>query len=226
MQGTPARKTLIAKVVAASSADDWAQAQQEWDLVGRGYDMAHRGVCACSQQGLHRLFRIENRITGAQLWPIGSTCIIEHFDGAPELRVQLRQQVELLAMERLVQQLDRGQLDLKRDMTRSRLRTLRDKQFVSPREYEYLLTAFNRRRDLEWDELLGVEKIMREVVVPVLGGEEIEAAEVPDYVAGVDDGRLEVDVKGATAAYLIGYHDGGLLRDVWNVYEDHEEGVA
>jgi hypothetical protein len=83
-------QALRAAVLASSSADEWATAVHEWEVVEVDEDPALRGVCVCGQTGLHYLFTIRNHRNSATLHPIGSSCV-NHFG-----RADLDREVDVL----------------------------------------------------------------------------------------------------------------------------------
>lgn len=205
--GTSARRRLTDAVLAQSHATAWDEAQLEWATVGRSYDYHGRGVCQCGQTGLKRLFTIENRVTGARLYPIGSTCIVEHFE-SPVMRDQLRIQEDLLDLEELIRTSGGRALDLKFDFTRSRILALLKAEIINRTQWRTLTELFNKRKTTV-DDCVAAERLIREVVTPALGGPAVEIAELAEYHSafqvGLSGGRLETR---GTAVSIIGHHDG------------------
>lgn len=68
-------RTLIAKVINASEADNWENAVQEWAIAGCIEDKSKSHSCICGKEELVYLFTIRNEINGNILFPIGSSCI-------------------------------------------------------------------------------------------------------------------------------------------------------
>lgn len=66
---------LKSVVLPVSHSDVWEEARQEWFLDGFDEDTDNGGVCQCSKTKLRHLFSIKNKITDAELFPIGSSCI-------------------------------------------------------------------------------------------------------------------------------------------------------
>ena len=62
-------------VVGASLSNRWAQAVQEWQVIGVEEDAGASGICVCGKTGLRYLFEIYNRRTDQPLLPIGSSCV-------------------------------------------------------------------------------------------------------------------------------------------------------
>jgi hypothetical protein len=62
-------------VIEASLADRWAQAVEEWQVVGVEEDARATGICVCGKTGLVYLYTIHNRLTRDVLFPIGSSCV-------------------------------------------------------------------------------------------------------------------------------------------------------
>lgn len=133
-RGTAARGALRDAVKATSAARSWADAQLEWDISGSpDIDKARRGVCACGQAGLMYLYKIVNRVTGAELHPIGSTCIVEHFGSAPEMMARLAA-LRAVAGATVAMREHGGFLDLKRDLPPTRIKALAAEGVLGTRE--------------------------------------------------------------------------------------------
>jgi len=73
--GTHNFEALRGVVVAASLSDKWAQAVEEWQVVGVEEDTRGNGICVCGKTGLVYLYTINNRLTRQDLFPIGSSCV-------------------------------------------------------------------------------------------------------------------------------------------------------
>lgn len=187
--GTLARPALIDAVLACSEAPDWAQAQSEWETIGRDYDPQGGGECHCGQEHLKRLFTVRNTINGAVLHPIGSTCIREHFE-SPAMAAQLRVQQDLLDLEVAV---GRGEaLQLKKHLTRSRLASLRTVGAIDADQHDLLRTVFGRRTQSTPAEWRAVDEVLRTVVTPFLGGAAVaeRSATIEAMVAETGAARL------------------------------------
>ncbi|WP_344298075.1 hypothetical protein, partial [Agromyces neolithicus] len=68
-------ETLRSAVIDASRSNRWAQAVEEWQVVGVEEDPQGAGVCTCGKTGLVYLYTIHNRHTDQVLFPIGSSCV-------------------------------------------------------------------------------------------------------------------------------------------------------
>ncbi len=66
---------LVRAVLAASVAEDWESAVQEWVVFDCEEDESSSGACICGKERLHYLFTIRNAENGRTLYPIGSSCI-------------------------------------------------------------------------------------------------------------------------------------------------------
>ncbi len=62
-------------VIDTSLSNRWAQAVNEWQVVGVEEDSDSAGVCVCGKTGLVYLYTIYNRQTQRTLSPIGSSCV-------------------------------------------------------------------------------------------------------------------------------------------------------
>ena len=68
-------ETLRGAVISASLSDNWANAVQEWQVVGVEEDPRATGICVCGKTGLAYLYTIHNQQNQQTLFPIGSSCI-------------------------------------------------------------------------------------------------------------------------------------------------------
>jgi len=68
-------ETLRRAVTDASVADRWAQAVEEWQVLGVEEDPLSNGICVCGKTGLLYLYTIHNHQTRQTLFPIGSSCV-------------------------------------------------------------------------------------------------------------------------------------------------------
>lgn len=64
---------LFKAVIDASVADDFKEATDEWKVLG--YEELEDETCVCGKLHIVRCYRIKNRCTDIELWPIGSECI-------------------------------------------------------------------------------------------------------------------------------------------------------
>lgn len=215
--GTLARKALRDAVRAASHATSWPNAQLEWDIVGwPDIDDECGGVCRCTQEGLKYQYTVCNRVTGATLYPIGSTCIIEHFGAAPAMMAELATHTAI-ARVRTALRTHAGFLDLKRDLTPTRIRALHNEGVIDAVLADELLTLRRRRRPLTLDQHVRAERVLREVIAPALGGgSEAEIIDDPEYRLGHRDAYMAYAVSAplptATSAYVIGHRYGLVTR--------------
>ena len=80
-------QALRRAVVNASVADRWKAAVLEWEVTSVEEHPDSEGECVCGQTNLLWMYTITNETSGAELFPIGSTCV-NHFE-----RTDLSQQV-------------------------------------------------------------------------------------------------------------------------------------
>lgn len=66
---------MVCTVLELSAAEDWETASREWEVTDCEVDENCSGVCVCGKENLRYLYTITNRVTGAVLYPIGSSCI-------------------------------------------------------------------------------------------------------------------------------------------------------
>ncbi|WFN93870.1 hypothetical protein [Gordonia sihwensis] len=214
--GTPARRALREAVKAASAARSWADAQLEWDIAGPpGIDPDSGSRCACGQDGLMYLYTVANRVTGTELYPIGSTCIVEHFGAAPAMMARMAT-LRAVAGVTVAMRDHGGCLDLKRDLTPTRIKALAAEGVLGARDAHLLVTLRRRRRPLTLDQHVAAERLLREAVAPALGGDsEAEIVDDPAYRHGHHDGLTGARCHtGAPSAYVVGHHDGLALLDM------------
>jgi hypothetical protein len=67
--------SLRSAVIDASLSRTWAQAVQEWQVIGVEEDPTSAGICVCGKTGLLYLYTIHNQQTQETLFPIGSSCV-------------------------------------------------------------------------------------------------------------------------------------------------------
>jgi len=165
--GAPAARPALRRAVEEASGLPWAEARTRWDVSNVDHDPKCTGECVCGQEGLAWLFTIQNRDTGALLYPIGSECI-RYFEVDAMAR-QARDRRGLLELELAVR--DGVVLDLKTHFSRARIESLHDAGVISIWQRDDLMNAFNRRpgrvSPAEWR---GVDELLRTVVTPALGG--------------------------------------------------------
>lgn len=165
---------LPKEVVALSCADNFDAARHEWDLVDRDIDPDCLQSCVCGKEGLRYLFTICNRETGAELYPIGSSCI-ELF-GRKDLDQQVgitKQMYEVLAEYR-----ETGSLRLNGGaITRAVLKQLYEEGCFDPNsyndgnpetDYQFLVKMFNRRNELSEGQRRKVWMLLNRTVGPYL----------------------------------------------------------
>lgn len=143
-------RTLIAKVINASEADNWENAVQEWAIAGCIEDKSKSHSCICGKEELVYLFTIRNEINGNILFPIGSSCI-KKFE-----REDLSEQAALHEqMFKLYHAVESGRfISLNSEyFSRKVLKHLYDvgafntkhNRFNGTVDYEFMLKMFNKR---------------------------------------------------------------------------------
>lgn len=69
---------LLQKVVIESSESDyWEEAVNEWEIIDYYIDDKMKEICVGGHEGLKYCFIIQNRYNYNQLYPIGSSCILQ-----------------------------------------------------------------------------------------------------------------------------------------------------
>lgn len=212
--GTKARRALRRAVVAASVASSWADAQLEWAVTEYDIDRYCGGECLCQQEGLKFLYTVRNIHNGRELRPVGSTCIVEHFGAVPRMLSELAQK-SAVARVTLAMQEHGGFLDLKRDLSPTRIAALAAEGILDEVVADQLMTLRRRRRPMTLDQHVMTERVLREVVAPALGGDpDAEIIDNRDYPLGHKGAYLQgvsTPTDGSTSAYIIGHHDGIML---------------
>lgn len=141
------------EVVAISCAKDFESARYEWDLVDRDIDPTASQNCVCGKEGLRYLFTIRNRVSGAKLSPIGSSCI--KLFGREDLDQQTNITIQMYAV--LAEYKENGSLKLKGGtITRAVLKQLYEEGYFIPTtynngnpelDYQFLVDMFNKRKE-------------------------------------------------------------------------------
>ncbi|MGI6795707.1 hypothetical protein [Gordonia sihwensis] len=133
----------LVRAVEAASGLAWDAARLSWRVIGMDEDEDARGVCVCGQTGLRYLYTIVDDRTGASLHPVGSDCIA-HFDD-PTMSSAATAFADLAGLKRTIAAC--GVLGLA-DLSRRRLSMLHDRGLIDSREFEFLMSMFNRRRGM------------------------------------------------------------------------------
>jgi hypothetical protein len=68
-------EALRRAVIDLSHSNRWAEAVEEWQVVGVEEDPHGTGICVCGKTGLVYLYEIHNQHTDEALSPIGSSCV-------------------------------------------------------------------------------------------------------------------------------------------------------
>lgn len=145
---TESFQRLTRAVVAASAANEWSAAVMEWDVTELEEDPTASGECVCGQQELVLLFTITNKRNGAQLHPIGSTCVQKF--GRTDLNRQVTLYSDLFRLRAAINA--REQVTLTSDyFSRAMLEYFADEGAFTPDGwdadggYSFILDMFNKR---------------------------------------------------------------------------------
>lgn len=65
----------LGTAVDLSEGESWAQAKSEWRVLYEDDAGGPTETCVCDYEGLRYLNMVGNRITGARLYPVGSSCV-------------------------------------------------------------------------------------------------------------------------------------------------------
>lgn len=147
-------ETLRRAVLDASLSDKWAQAVEEWQVVGLEEDTRGTGICVCGKTALVYLYTIHNRLTQEGLFPIGSKCV-NLFD-VEELDVSVSVLHQLLKLRSAY--VTNKRVDLTSEyFSRAVLADLWQNGVFPPNgfnrgngdnDYKFLLDLFNRHREV------------------------------------------------------------------------------
>lgn len=150
--GTTANfQALRSAVIAASDADKWKKALLEWDVTSLEEHPTSDGVCVCGQTGLLWMYTITNDANGAELFPIGSSCV-NHFG-----RTDLNRRVDVFHKLALVQATANAGKPVEMTtefFSRAALKFLFEEGAFTPdsynygdgvNDYEFLLKMFGKR---------------------------------------------------------------------------------
>lgn len=140
--GERLRGSLVEAVVTASRVP-WDIARLRWHVTDMTEDETASSECVCGQTGLRYRFTIADDVSGAELFPIGSDCIA-HFD----VLAMTSAATVLADFAALTSAARGGVLDLKGDLSRRRLALLHRRGMLADREFEFLVSMFNRRREM------------------------------------------------------------------------------
>lgn len=72
-------QALRTAVIDLSTTDRWKSAVLEWEVTYVEEHPSSEGECVCGQTNLLWMFTISNTLNGAELFPIGSSCV-NHFE--------------------------------------------------------------------------------------------------------------------------------------------------
>lgn len=140
---------LTRAVIAASVANEWSAAVMEWDVTELEEDPTGSGECVCGQRELVLLFTITNKHNGAQLHPIGSTCVQKF--GRTDLNRQVTLYSDLFRLRAAI--LDNKHIALTSDyFSRAMIEYLNDEGAFTPDQwdadggYAFILDMFNKRK--------------------------------------------------------------------------------
>lgn len=144
-------QVLRGEVIAKSDAGTWKKALLEWDVTSLEEHPSNDGVCVCGQTGLLWMYTIANELNGAELFPIGSSCV-NHFG-----RTDLNRRVDVLHKLALVQStVNAGKrVEMTTEFfSRAALKFLFEEGAFTPdsynhgdgaNDYEFLLKMFGKR---------------------------------------------------------------------------------
>lgn len=142
---------LIKTVIMHSESKNWEDAVKEWEIFDCEEDESAEEACLCGKEHIRYLFTIKNSCNGAELFPIGSSCI-KKFD-----RQELKEEVNVReGMFKLLHAVgDNKYLLLSADLfSRKILRALYEQgafaetsynNYDGKADYEFLLKMFNKR---------------------------------------------------------------------------------
>lgn len=163
-QGRPHMRELV---LSNSEQDGPIDISRQWtaDLVDE--DEYADTTCVCGNHGLRYLYMVENNITGASLYPVGSVCVLE-FENEYMDRV-----VEFMPLVRGLRDLERYEQTFedareKGLLTRKFIDYL-DDEYAIPGQVDFLKDMFNRkfhgRGHMSRKQKYRADKVIEELVV-------------------------------------------------------------
>ncbi|MFF1540672.1 hypothetical protein ACFVWL_11380 [Microbacterium sp. NPDC058269] len=175
--GTTANfQVLRSAVIAASDADTWKKALLEWDVTSVEEHPTSDGVCVCGQIGLLWMYTITNEVNGAELYPIGSSCV-EHFG-----RTDLNRRVDVLHKLAFVQAAANAGKTVEMTtefFSRAALKFLLEEGAFTPdsynhgdgaNDYEFLLKMFGKRdkTTITSKQRYKIRKLVSDKIIPFI----------------------------------------------------------
>lgn len=169
---------ILQKVVIENSESDyWEDAVDEWEIIDCNIDDKMKEICICGHEGLRYCFTIQNRYDYNQLYPIGSSCILQF--GRSDLRQTVKIYEELFRIR--TKHYNRERITLE-DFSRKLLQFFLDEDtFKATRynnynpenDYEFMLQMFNRRSELTERRQAKVNAIIISSIIPYIQTMEI-----------------------------------------------------
>lgn len=169
---------ILQKVVIENSESDyWEDAVDEWEIIDCNIDDKMKEICICGHEGLRYCFTIQNRYNYNQLYPIGSSCILQF--GRSDLRQTVKIYEELFRIR--TKHYNRERITLE-DFSRKLLQFFLDENaFKATRynnynpenDYEFMLQMFNRRSELTERQQAKVNAIIISSIIPYIQTMEI-----------------------------------------------------
>lgn len=169
---------ILQKVVIENSESDyWEDAVDEWEIIDCNIDDKMKEICICGHEGLRYCFTIQNRYNYNQLYPIGSSCILQF--GRSDLRQTVKIYEELFRIR--TKHYNRERITLE-DFSRKLLQFFLDEDvFKATRyndynpenDYEFMLQMFNRRTELTERQQAKVNAIIISSIIPYIQTMEI-----------------------------------------------------
>ena len=165
--------SILHKVVIENSESDfWEEAVDEWEIIDCSIDDKMKEICICGHEGLKYCFTIQNRFNYNQLYPIGSSCILQF--GRNDLRETVSLYDELFHIRTKYNNQEKITLkDFSRKLLKFFLeedvfRATRYNSFNPENDYEFMLQMFNRRSEPSEKQQSKVNAIIIGSIIPYI----------------------------------------------------------
>lgn len=172
MSGSSWARRLLGTAVDLSEGESWAQAKSEWKVLYEDDAGGPTETCVCGHEGLRYLNMVGNRITGARLYPVGSSCV-ERFD---DDRIA-EEQADARAVRVLRQHAVAGDLD-RPHYSRRAIDALHRERVIDAAEHALMRRLFNKgpKAQIPEHDAALLRAVVSRRVMPYLCGAEARIA--------------------------------------------------
>lgn len=164
--------TLHKVVIENSRSNFWEEAVNEWEIVGCDIDDNKSEICICGHEGLKYCFAIQNRFNHKQLYPIGSSCILQF--GRDDLKETVSIYDQLFQIrtkyykhEKIIIK-DFSRKLLKFFLEEDVFKETRYNNFDPENDYEFMLQMFNRRNEPSEKQQSKINAIIMGSIIPYI----------------------------------------------------------